>query len=179
MTSRLIVGVDSGISGALALLAEGDPIRFIDMPNRPRANKGNEIDSRALAATFRGLFSEFQGAYFHVVLEKVQSRRGNSASTVWNQAEGFGAIRAVIESVGLQYEMVAPQTWKRHFALLMGRQERETIGMKDAEYKDRSRLKAIEVFQRVFTEKELARKKDCGRAEALLIAKWLEDTKFA
>lgn len=175
MTQRLIIGIDSGISGAIALLGDGDPLRFIDMPSRPRANKGNEINSAELAAIFRGFFSEFQGSFIFSALEKVQSRAGNSASSVWNQAEGFGAIRGVLEAVGIKYKLVAPQTWKRHFDLLLGRDERDTLGMKDAEYKDRSRLKAIDVFQRVITAKELARKKDCGRAEALLIAKWAQD----
>jgi crossover junction endodeoxyribonuclease RuvC len=69
--------------------------------------------------------------------------------------ESFGVIRGVVSALGMPLELVTPATWKRRFGL---------IGAE----KDAARTKATELYPGII----LARKKDVGRADALLIARY-------
>ena len=72
---------------------------------------------------------------------------------------GCGLIRGVLAGAGVPIISVTPAKWKKHFSL-----------NNDAE---KSRALAIRRFPGMDT---LARKKDHGRAEALLIALWKLET---
>lgn len=72
-----------------------------------------------------------------------------------------GIARGVLGALGIPTVSVAPIRWKRHTGLL------------GAE-KDAARLLAIERFPAAAIH--LARKKDCGRADALWIAHWANAT---
>jgi crossover junction endodeoxyribonuclease RuvC len=69
---------------------------------------------------------------------------------------GFGMWIGICAALQLPYELVHPATWK--LKLLAGM----------ARGKDASRVKAMQLFPQ--TAKDLARKKDHGRADALLLA---------
>jgi crossover junction endodeoxyribonuclease RuvC len=67
----------------------------------------------------------------------------------------FGLVRGVVASLGLPSTLVTPQRWKRSQGLT-GRD------------KDAARTVAIARFPEI--RHMLQRKKDCGRADAILIA---------
>jgi len=66
--------------------------------------------------------------------------------------------------LGIPLDLVAPATWKRHFHLL-------------GTAKDAARVLALARFPSA--GRSLSRKKDSGRADALLIALWFENTHLA
>lgn len=154
MTYRVTIGVDPGLSGALAVLADGDPADIVDMPTRT-VGEWREIDAISLTALLRGYRGRYVGADFSACLEKVGARPGDGGTSLFRFGEGAGAIRGVLESLGIRYSRAIPAVWKRRFGLL-------------GTEKDAARELAIRRFPSV--AHLLQRKKDQGRADALLLA---------
>lgn len=160
-----IVGIDPGVSGAIAMLIDGTLSGVVDMPTVARTvgkSAKQEVNGAALAKLLRAFEPEF--AY----LERVNAmpavvsgaggkvaKRGMGAASAFNFGESFGRIRGVLEALEIPYELVTPQKWKKA-AGLVGAQ------------KDASRARA----QMLYPTAKLERKKDVGRAEALLIARF-------
>lgn len=169
MTFKVVLGIDPGIAGAIAVLADGEFDQFIDMPTVERnIGKGSAIDARELPALLRGLFSRHQGADFSAALEYVnampatkgqggEERAAMGSSSAFRFGEGYGIVKGVLGSLGIKWQLVFPQSWKSHFFLLK-------------QPKDAARLRAIELVPAAAPH--LTRKKDIGRADSLLIARY-------
>ena len=92
-----------------------------------------------------------------VHLEEGGPEYGFSAQTAFVQGYNFGLWKGVLAAAGLEVRVVKPQAWK--WALGLARR---------GSTKDESRAMAAEMFPEA--NDSLKRKKDHGRAEALLIA---------
>lgn len=161
MTFRVTIGCDPGISGALAVVADGVPAAFIDMPTKPRPDGGNELDGGELAARLRGIMHEHVGADIRAALEWVNSMPTDGAKQAFRFGESSGGLRCVLEAVGIPVTRVRPGDWKRFFGMLK-------------QDKDVARLRAIEAYPDA--AEALKRKKDGGRADALWVALWAIET---
>lgn len=158
MTLRVTFGIDPGLSGAVAVLADGDPVEVFDLPVMAAAAH-NEVDAAKLGAWLRGQFHRHRGAYFCTGLERVRAmpaegRRQGTQSSM-NFGEGFGKVKAVLEVLGIPYTLVEPAGWKRRYGLA-------------GQDKDAARVLALTRFPALADQ--LQRKKDGGRADALWIA---------
>jgi crossover junction endodeoxyribonuclease RuvC len=151
------IGIDPGITGAVAILDhEGIIVQVVDMPVMGKGKGKQQINPAALG----DLVNPFvHMAPCYAALERVSAMPGQGVSSMFSMGDSYGCIRGVLGAYQIPVEIVTPQTWKRHFRL-------------DSD-KERSRAKAIELFPSA----ALARKKDHGRAEALLLAKYLMDSK--
>lgn len=158
---RITIGVDPGISGALVVLADGEPVQFIDMPTYARASGGNEVDPFRMSAIVRGIVQQHSGAFISAAIERIATRPTDSRVNNQNIGEGYGIIKGVLGSHGIRWCEVRPQVWKKYFGL---------IGTE----KDDARLYAIK--RHPAATSCMARKKDNGRADALLIARWAWET---
>lgn len=161
MTLRLTIGCDPGQSGAIALLADGEFAGFIDMPVMPRKAGGFEVNAAALANELRQALRQHHGAHVMAVVEQVAAMKGQGVSSMFRFGQSDGILRGVIATLGIGYITVHPVKWKGHF------------GLKGQE-KDAARALAIRRFPAAAGE--LSRKKDCGRADALLLALWAAST---
>jgi hypothetical protein len=160
MTLRLTIGIDPGLSGAIATLLDGEPGPILDMPTR-KVGDWNEVDAASLVAHLRGLRMAHSGAYISACVEKVGARPGDGGTSAFRFGEGAGVIRCALEALGIEHQRVVPASWKRRFGL---------IGTE----KDDARLLAIARFPSA--AHLLQRKKDQGRADALLLALWHDQT---
>lgn len=168
MTLRLTIGCDPGQSGALAVLADGLPIQFIDMPVYPRwYGKGEEVDVHKLPALLRGVLQQHQGAHVMAVLEAVSAMPKQGGTSAFHFGESLGALKGALGALGITFVNVRPPEWKKHFGLIRTKEEREAD---PNGYKDLARVMAIERFPAIAPQ--LARKKDGGRADALMIGRW-------
>lgn len=162
------LGIDIGLSGALALVRGDQLLGVEDMPTREKPGTGlikREVDARALRELVLRLCDSRSDEAIAVSLEHVfgmgprpGGARGHGASGAFALGETRGSVRAVLEVLGLQLSWVAPQSWKRHFGLT------GEIGQN----KNASRLKALELYPAA----DLQRVKDHNRAEAILIARF-------
>ena len=80
------------------------------------------------------------------------------ATSAFNFGLGFGMWLGILAALEIPHQQVHPATWK---AVMM----RDSTKDKDA-----SRVKAMQLFPQ--SAKDLTRKKDHGRADALLMAAW-------
>jgi crossover junction endodeoxyribonuclease RuvC len=166
VTNTVIIAIDPGASGAIAIFADGQPAAVHDMPTMPRKASGQEVNGAALADLLRDVRRNNSGASFSAVVELVHARpaglggvraAGNSSS--FRFGEALGVVKGVLAALGIARTDVTPQAWKRRY------------GLSGAD-KDVSRTRAIELWPALADR--LARKKDDGRAEALLIgAFWI------
>ncbi len=151
--SALVLGIDPGVSGAVALLtAEGALIDVVDMPTLADGTAGRRaINAPLLAAQVRvwgpGLaYCEFVGA-----------RPGEGAVGAFSFGRCRGVIEGTLGALAVPVQMVAPAWWKRRVGIPPG-----------ADKKDAARSEAIRRWPAKAAL--FARKKDDGRAEAALIA---------
>lgn len=154
MTSCTYIGFDPGLTGGIAILTDTDAVVH-DMPvsGKVSGKAGNEVNAHALAEIVRGALGEKTIAF----VEKVSSMPGQGVASTYAFGEGAGVIRGVLGALGVQMEYVTPQRWKKAAGL---------IGTD----KDQARTLAIRSFPSLADS--LKRKKDIGRADALLIAKY-------
>lgn len=153
---HLTIGIDPGASGAIVVLADGQPFEFIDMPTAARKAGGERVEPGILAARLRGVLQKAQGAAVLVALEQVSAMPNQGVSSMFRFGQADGMVRGVIGALGLALVEISPASWKKRAGL---------TGMD----KDAARALALQLFPAA--EPHLRRKKDVGRADALLIAR--------
>lgn len=148
------IGIDPGISGALALLDDNLAlIEVMDMPIMAMGKHKNQVNSAELGKLLAKWQSQNGTAI--VYLEAVHSMPGQGVSACFNFGDSFGCIRGVCGALQIPIVLVTPQSWKKHAGLL-------------GKDKDYARTKA----QQLYPGAELGLKKHIGRADAILIARF-------
>ena len=158
----LIIGIDPGISGAICFFESGEIKDVIDMPSMADGKKNkrqingpqifNEIDSRITDVAKKNIF---------VVVEHVTAMPGQGVTSMFNFGQSFGVLKGICSAMQLPIYFVRPVKWKKYFNLIKTE-------------KDASRTKAIEIFP--YISSKLSKKKDCNKADAILIASFFNNT---
>lgn len=144
----MILGIDPGLGGALALYRADGALEIVDMPTLQL--KKRVINEYALAR----IVDDWASSVREVWLEQVGVRPGEGAVGAFSFGRGYGVIRGICAANFLTIVDVTPQTWKR--------------AMKIAGAKDEARAAASALFPACASQ--FVRKRDDGRAEAALIA---------
>jgi len=147
-----IVGIDPGISGALALMnAEGRVVSVVDMPTIHSGTKNivNEVELGFILRAWANIEGGLRG-----VVERVGPRPGEGAAGAFSFGNNFGCIRGSLGAVGVPFFLVMPAVWKK--------------AMHCPAEKDGARLRAGQLLPDAAHHWPL--KKHDGRAEASLIA---------
>jgi crossover junction endodeoxyribonuclease RuvC len=155
MSARVVLGIDPGQTGAIAVF-DGERIEAVlDMPTMPRLHgQGQQVDPANLATALLDLR---HGRNASAVLEAVSAMPGQGVSSTFRFGESVGVVLGVLGALQVPVRMVTPARWKRAAGLL-GRD------------KDAARTLAIQLHPEVAVL--LARKKDIGRADAVCIARF-------
>lgn len=144
MTDICIMGIDPGVSGAVAFY-------FPDYPNRiaifDAPSVGKEINAPALTE----LIHTYKPTICYIESVNAMPKQGVTSS--FNFGQAYGCVRGVVAACGVPTVLVSPRKWKAFFAL-------------DSD-KEKSRRLAIMKWP---DGGHFNRKKDDGRAEAALIA---------
>jgi hypothetical protein len=138
-----ILGIDPGVCGGIALLTS-DAIEAHDIPT-----VAGELNVDELLRIIRDAKPDMG------VIERASSRPRQGVSSTFKFGQAYGALRAIVSLCQVPQHLVSPTVWKRHFAL-------------DAD-KEKSRALAIRLWPGCGL---FNRKKDHGRAEAALIARY-------
>lgn len=144
---KKILGIDPGLSGAYAIL-HGDDATVDDLPI---------VDKHLDAAMLQRIVKMY--APDTAIVERVGAMPGQGVSSMFVFGRCYGAILATLACAGVPTVLVTPAQWKKKFSL--------------GKDKERSRELAIRTFP---TVEGLSRKKDEGRAEALLLALYARET---
>jgi crossover junction endodeoxyribonuclease RuvC len=152
MSGSVILGVDPGLSGAIALLTPGGEFERVDDLPVVRERSLSWIDG----ARLQGLLMEaLRGRSARAIVERVGVMPAQGSVSGYTLGLVVGSLLAILQARQVAIELVTPQTWKRDLGLVNADKQASV---------DRARL--------MFPLAPLDRVKDHGRAEALLIAAW-------
>ena len=145
-----VIGIDPGLSGAIALVVGRELRAVLDMPTMP-SGKTSEVDLHAA----REILSEFGPADL-VVLEHVNGIQGSGATSAFNFGAGWGGLRGLLVALDRPHQLVRPPRWTKDLA----------VGADKAAHR-----RAAQGFYPEHAHL-FARVKDDGRADAALLARW-------
>src|SRR6267378_7204987 len=147
----LTLGIDPGLSGALAVLGPtGDLERLADLPVI-RDGRLAWIDGGALQSL---LIEVLAGRPSRAIVERVSAMPRQGVASAFNFGVGFGSVLSILQARHVSIELVTPAVWKRSLGL--SSDKRASL--------DKARL--------LYPAADLALAKHDGRAEALLLAHW-------
>jgi crossover junction endodeoxyribonuclease RuvC len=157
-----IIGIDPGLSGAIAVIENNKVLNIFDMPVMPEGKKNKrQLNSAHLVKLLRD--NIIKNEEIAVVVEQVNAMPGQGVTSMFNFGQTFGAIKGVCAALGLPIFFVRPSKWKKHFELINSS-------------KDASRTKAIEMYP--LLSNELSKKKDVNKSDAILIARFYSETRL-
>lgn len=146
-----IVGIDPGVSGAIAIVF-GRDVTCHDMPTIEIRGKRHVCPSglRDILATV-----DMEGIDA-IVLEHVQGVQGTGATSAFSFGRSFGLVEGVVAGMTIPLTLVRPQVWTKDLNL--------------SRDKGAHRQAAINLFPK--HADLFSRVKDDGRADATLLAHW-------
>jgi crossover junction endodeoxyribonuclease RuvC len=157
-----IIGIDPGLSGAIAILENNKVLSIFEMPVMSEGKKNKrQLNSAQLVTLLKDNISENEEV--SVVVEQVNAMPGQGVTSMFNFGQTFGAIKGVCAALRLPIFFVRPSKWKKHFELINSS-------------KDSSRTKAIEMYPSL--SDDLAKKKDVNKSDAILIARFYSETRL-
>jgi crossover junction endodeoxyribonuclease RuvC len=157
-----IIGIDPGLSGAIAVLENNKVESIIDMPVMPEGKKNKrQLNSAQLVKIIKRNILNSKEVV--VVVEQVNAMPGQGVTSMFNFGQTFGAIKGIAAALEFPIFFVRPAKWKKHFELINSS-------------KDASRTKAIEMYPAL--SDQLSKKKDVNKSDAILIARFYSETRF-
>ena len=144
----IYIGLDPGKKGAMAIMG------YSNTTGERYMMKIIPLDPQEYIKTLK----QFNGAT--VCIEQVHSLPREGVKSVWSFGQTYGWLLGVLDAVGLSYQTVPPNLWKKDFSLL--RTEKK---------------QSIEVCKRLFPGIELKRTDRCrndddNMADAALICEY-------
>ena len=157
-----IIGIDPGLSGAIAILKDNKICNLFDMPVMPEGKKNKrQLNSAQLVKILNE--NIIKNEEIVIIVEQVNAMPGQGVTSMFNFGQTFGAIKGICAALGLPIFFVRPAKWKKYFELINSS-------------KDSSRTKAIEMYPS-FSD-QLSKKKDVNKSDAILIARFYSETRF-
>jgi crossover junction endodeoxyribonuclease RuvC len=152
------IGIDPGITGAIAILE--DSLRCVgiyDMPTMALGLKRWQVNAPELGKILLAVGLRYcsDKKEICVYLEQVNAMPGQGVTSMFNFGTSYGIVIGVAGALGLSLSLVRPNAWKKTAGLI-------------GKPKDAARTLA----QQLYPDVDLAHKKDVGRADALLIARF-------
>ena len=157
-----VLGIDPGLSGAIAILENNKVLGIFDMPVMAEGKKNKkQLNSAQLVNIIKQNTKNSEEVV--VVVEQVNAMPGQGVTSMFNFGQTFGAIKGICAALQLPIFFVRPSKWKKYFELINSS-------------KDSSRTKVIEMYPSL--SNELSRKKDVNKSDAILIARFYNETRF-
>lgn len=142
------IGIDPGLTGAIALLNDGQYVDVWDMPTMGRGSgTKQQINAAEVGKILRGC------PPCVAFIEQVGAMPKQGVSSMFNFGKATGAALGALGALQIPVVEVTPQRWKKQFGLI-------------GKEKDMART----YCQQLMPVAPLSRVKDGGRADALLIA---------
>ena len=157
-----IIGIDPGLSGAIAILENNKVLNLFDIPVMSEGKKNKrQLNSALLVSLLRENIKNNEEVA--VVVEQVNAMPGQGVTSMFNFGQTFGAIKGICAALDLPIFFVRPSKWKKHFELINSS-------------KDSSRTKVIEMYPSL--SNQLSKKKDVNKSDAILIARYYSETRL-
>jgi crossover junction endodeoxyribonuclease RuvC len=146
----IVLGIDPGMTGAIAVIDRGQLVALMSMPVAD-----GRVDGTAVADLLLDYMPD------HVCIEDVHAMPRNGSISGFKLGYNLGVVIGAVHAARIPLTRVSPQRWKKTYSL---------IG-KD---KSASRSLAMELYPSHAGDFRL--KRDDGKADAVLIARWAAGT---
>ena len=159
----IVLGIDPGVSGAWAVYDTTTATIFAaDAPT-----VGKDLDAATFADEIRKWSPDA------AVIERVGSMPNQGLASTFRFGVAYGVVQGIVATLRIPVEFVGPAKWKSHYgfaSILPPGPARKN------DLKEKSRERALRLWP---ARADLfKRKKDDGRAEAALLAKYGADIHF-
>ncbi len=154
----IIIGIDPGLDGAVAIKVHGVLWIVEDCPT-VEVKVGRSKKRRPDPALCANLLRPFAKVYVHAFLEQVSAMKGQGVSSMFSFGTGYGIWQGVLAALQIPMTFVTPQRWQK--VMLPGKAKGD---------KQAGRKRALELFP--FLAGELKLKKHDGRGDALCIGEY-------
>ena len=160
----LIIAIDPGINGAICFFENGEVKDVLEMPTMAEGKKNKrQVNGHQMYNELSYRIKKYNIQNINVVVEQVSAMPGQGVTSMFNFGQSFGVIKGICSALSLPIYFVRPAKWKKHFNLIKTN-------------KDASRTKVIQIYPGVSSK--LSRKKDSNKADAILIARYFNDTQL-
>ena len=157
-----IIGIDPGLSGAIAILENNKVLNIFDIPVMSEGKKNKrQLNSALLVNLIKENINKEEEVA--VIVEQVNAMPGQGVTSMFNFGQTFGALKGICAALELPIYIVRPSKWKKYFELINSS-------------KDASRTKVIEMYPKLSSQ--LSKKKDVNKSDAILIARFYSDTRL-
>lgn len=146
-----ILGIDPGLSGAIAFYAGRSELRINDVLTFD-ATRGRQVDVYKVVSEFREAVNHY--SIQHAFIEQVSAMPKQGVSSMFKFGTVYGTLQGIVASFGIPTTFVTPQKWKKSLSV--------------PAVKDAARLRASQLMPQHIDW--WPRKKDHNRADAALIA---------
>ena len=158
----IIIGIDPGVSGAISVLENKKVLEIYDMPTMIDGKKNKkQVNGSQVTNIIKERLTN--GKEMIVVVEHVNAMPGQGVTSMFNFGQSFGVIKGICSALSIPIYFVRPMKWKKYFNLIKTN-------------KDASRTKVIQIYPQISSK--LSRKKDSNKADAILIARYFNDTQL-
>ena len=158
----IIFGIDPGVSGAISVLENKKVLDIFEMPTMIDGKKNKkQVNGSQVTNIIKQKLNLNKEVI--IVVEHVNAMPGQGVTSMFNFGQSFGVIKGIASALSLPIYFVRPTKWKKHFNLIKTN-------------KDASRTKAIEAYPEISSK--LSKKKDSNKADAILIARYFNDTQL-
>lgn len=157
---NLVLGVDGGLDGAFALVAEGDScnelIDYWDMPiietrkkalrgpKKGKVSKKRVFDHVSMFNILEYKIGVIRSLYnIKAAVEIAHAMPKQGVSSTFKIGEGYGLIKMLVTSLGLECNLIGAMTWQKF----------EFEGIDGEDTKDCSTKKALELFPDIILTK--------------------------
>lgn len=124
------IGIDPGLSGAIVIIQDGQPIEWTAMPTM-KTGSANRVNASALAAFIRPHLYGDEKIFAYV--ELVSSMPNQGVASMFSFGHSAGVIQGVLGAFEIPVTMVTPSMWKKRAGLI-------------GQDKDAARVKAIQMY---------------------------------
>lgn len=157
MSEPCILACDPGLSGAIAYF-------FPSAPDRVAVDDMPVVDGEVEPASIVRRIKQMGPTV--AIIERVGPMPRDGAVQAFRFGSAYAAVKVAVACAGVPYHLVTPAAWKRHYRIGGGK-----------EGKEQSRALALQLFPA--SADLFARKKDDGRAEAALLARYCAEKLMA
>ena len=154
---RYYLGIDPGISGALAVLDENeDIVQIFDMPTL-EVITGKSKKQRVNPQSIVSELKLFKNERIEGLIEQVNAMPNQGVTSMFSFGRSLWILEGVLAGLDIPYNLVTPAVWKKRMSINSSKDGARELAMRTWSSKS-------ELFKR---------KKDDGRAEAALLALYL------
>jgi hypothetical protein len=159
-----IVGIDPGLSGAIAELNEkGEIVQLIDMPiisyKKGKKGKRDYVVGAINAFFTHPLLNKEETVVF---IEKMQSMPpGFRVQASFGLGYCQGLFEGILTALGIKYELILSKEWKKHFQITKAKGDQKA--------------QAFQIASKLFPEAKLQTERGRvldGRSDALLLCEY-------